>query len=89
MDPLRRDRSLGELLGGQVEGDANYMAGMWQVYDWQCDAFKHIPTIARIAQTLDFPLSYNLFAMERRGIKIDNTFFAKMSKELSTELTTI
>lgn len=87
IDPLRRDRSLGALLGREVEGDVNYVAGMWQVYDWQCDAFKHVPTIARIAQTLDFPLSYNLFAMERRGIKIDTKFFAKMSKELGKELT--
>lgn len=87
IDPLRRDRSLAALLGGEVETEADYVAGMWQVYDWQCDAFKHVPTIARIAQTLDFPLSYNLFAMEQRGIKIDTKFFAKMSEELGNELT--
>lgn len=86
IDPLRRDRSLPALLGGEVETDKDYVAGLWQVYDWQIEAFGHEPKIAHVAQTLDFPLSYNLFAMERRGIKIDKKFFAHMSKELGDEL---
>jgi len=82
IDPLRRDRSLEALVGGELAETSDYMAALWQVYRWQCEAFDHTPSIARVARTLDFPLTYNLFAMERRGIKIDKDFFATMSKEL-------
>lgn len=85
IDPLRRDRSLEALLGGDVPSTIEYVAGLWQVYRWQCDAFDHTPSIGRVARTLDFPLTYHLFAMERRGIKIDKSFFKTMSKELGDE----
>lgn len=85
IDPLRRDRSLEALLGGDVASTADYVAGLWQVYRWQCDAFEHTPSIARVARTLDFPLTYHLFTMERAGIKIDKPFFATMAKELGDE----
>lgn len=85
IDPLRRDRSLEALLGGDVASTADYIAGLWQVYRWQCDAFEHTPSIAKVARTLDFPLTYNLFVMERMGIKIDKPFFATMAKELGDE----
>lgn len=85
IDPLRRDRSLEALLGGDVVSTADYVAGLWQVYRWQYDAFEHTPSIARVARTLDFPLTYHLFTMERAGIKIDKPFFATMAKELGDE----
>jgi len=85
IDPLRRDRSLEALLGGDVVSTIEYVAGLWQVYRWQCEAFDHTPSIGRVARTLDFPLTYHLFAMERRGIKIDKPFFETMSKELGDE----
>lgn len=34
---------------------------------------------------MDFPLSYNLFAMEKEGIKIDSEALKKMSKEIEKE----
>lgn len=82
IDPLRRDRSLNALIGGELANTEEYVAGLWQVYDWQCEAFNHTPSLARVARTLDFPLTYHLFAMERRGIKIDKETFATMSDEL-------
>lgn len=87
IDPLRRDRSLPALIGGEVTSAANYVTGIWQVYSWQLEAFKEHPRIATVATSLDFPLIYHLFSMERRGIKIDKKFFARMSKELGDELT--
>lgn len=85
IDPLRRDRSLPALVGGELAAPADYIAGLWQVYDWQVEAFTHTPKLSEIAHKLDFPLTYNLFAMERRGIKIDKEFLAKMSKQLGDE----
>jgi len=85
IDPLRRDRSLEALLGGEVASTNDYVAGLWQVYHWQCEAFEHTPSIGRVARTLDFPLTYHLFKMERLGIKIDKPFFATMAKELGDE----
>lgn len=85
IDPLRRDRSLEALVGGEMNTTNDYVAGLWQVYDWQVEAFTHTPKIGEIAHKFDFPLTYNLFAMEHRGIKIDKSQLAKMSKELGDE----
>ena len=52
-------------------------------------AFKEEPEIAWIAQTLDFPLTYMLYRMEERGIKIDKALLATMSKELGDEHATL
>lgn len=85
IDPLRRDRSLEALVGGELQATNDYVAGLWQVYDWQIEAFEHTPKIGEIARKFDFPLTYNLFAMEHRGIKIDKMLLAQMSKELGDE----
>lgn len=87
IDPLRRDRSLEALLGGEVGSTAEYVTGLWQVYRWQCEAFNEVPSIGKVARTLDFPLTYHLFMMEHLGIKIDKNHFVKMSKELGDEHT--
>ncbi len=86
IDPLRRDRSLGSLIGGQLESQLEKVAALWQVYDWQCESFKEVPQIAEIAQKFDFALIYSLFRIEHRGIKIDKDLLAKMSTELGDEL---
>jgi DNA polymerase I len=85
IDPLRRDRSLEGLIGAQFATTPDYIAGLWKVYDWQCEAFEHTPKVAAIAHQFDFPLTYHLFMMERQGIKIDKKFFAQMSQELTEE----
>ena len=87
IDSLRRDRSLSALAGVNVDetNPAQCVAALWRIYDEQQDAFADTPTIARIAHEFDFPLTYNLFAMERRGIKVDKEFLAGMSKELGDE----
>jgi DNA polymerase I len=85
IDPLRRDRSLAALVGGQLAAASDTIAALWQVYEWQQKAFKELPKVADIAHRFDFPLTYNLFRMEHRGIKIDKALLAKMSEELATE----
>lgn len=85
IDPLRRDRSLSALIGGELESEIERMEALWQVYDWQCEAFKELPRVADIAHRFDFPLIHTLFLVEHRGTKIDKSFLAKMSKELGDE----
>lgn len=85
IDPLRRDRSLAALIGGELAGAVEYVAALWQLYDWQQKSFKELPRVADIAHRFDFPLTYHLFMMEHRGIKIDKSLLAVMSKELEAE----
>lgn len=87
LDPLQRDRTIGGLVGAVIdEADpAMVMAVLWQAYAAQLAGFEAEPRIASVARDLDFPLTYMLYRMEARGIKIDKAAFAAMSKELGDE----
>ena len=85
IDPLRRDRSLANLVGGEPDGQLGQVAALWQVYDWQVESFKELPKVAEIAYKFDFALIHTLFLVEHRGIKIDKGLLAEMSKELGDE----
>jgi DNA polymerase-1 len=85
IDPLQRDRSLSALAREPVTGAPTTLAAMWRVYDEQRQALASNEKLAKVAYELDFPLTYNLFAMERQGIKIDRSMLAKMSEELGGE----
>lgn len=85
IDPLRRDRSLAGLAGEELLTTPSFVAALWRVYDWQVEAFGHNKKLAKVAYELDFPLTYHLFLMEHRGIKIDTAILSRMSEELSSE----
>lgn len=86
IDPLRRDQSLAGLIGEEISDAPNVeMAAMWHIYGQQVNAFNLEPKLARIAREFDFPLSYILFKMERRGVKLDAEVLNKMSVELTNE----
>jgi DNA polymerase-1 len=87
LDPLARDRSINGLAGEELEeGNAGQtMAALWSVYDEQKAGFKKEPRIAKVAHELDFPLTYMLYRMEAKGIKVNKDLLAVMSKELGEE----
>lgn len=85
IDPLRRDRSLSSLIGGDITTSVEHFAALWQVYDWQVEGFKQLPKVAVIAEQFDFALIHTLFLVEHRGIKIDKKFLARMSEQLGDE----
>ncbi|MDB5166939.1 MAG: polymerase [Candidatus Saccharibacteria bacterium] len=85
LDPLRRDRSLSGLVGGELTTPTSQVAAARQIYGWQVEAFKSHEQIADITKRFDFPLIYVLFLMEHQGIKIDPELLTKMSKELGDE----
>jgi len=85
IDPLRRDRSVEALIGRELKTESSRMAALWQIYQWQTEAFSHTPKLSEIAHKYDFPLTYNLFMMERRGIQIDRELLSTMSQQLADE----
>lgn len=86
IDPLRRDRSLTNLTGGEIiDSPKSNIAAIWQIYDQQVVALNDNPKLSKIAHDFDFPLIYVLFKMERKGIKIDPDILKKMSDELGEE----
>jgi DNA polymerase-1 len=87
LDPLSRDRSIMGLIDEDFDEaeTAAVMAGLWRAYDQQKAGFKSEPKIAEVAHKLDFPLTYMLYRMESKGIKIDTKLLEKMSKELGDE----
>lgn len=82
IDSLQRDRTLTGLIGEVVQGAPATTAALWHIYQQQKTAFSANDKLAKVAYELDFPLTYHLFAMERRGIKIDSDVLARMSEEL-------
>ena len=82
LDPLRRDRSLAGLIGGELADATQEIAATWQVYGWQVKAFDEKPKVQDIAKRFDFPLIYHLFMMEHTGIKLDPELLAAMSEDL-------
>jgi DNA polymerase-1 len=87
LNPLMRDRSISGLIGEEVDetNPGQVMAALWSIYAQQVDQFDKEPKLTYIAQTLDFPLTYMLYRMESKGIKINKKLFANMSKELGDE----
>lgn len=87
LDPLAREHSIESLGGEEIDlTDAGeVMDVLWHAYNEQRKGFEVEPKVAKIAYELDFPLTYMLYRMESRGIKIDKKLLATMSKELGDE----
>lgn len=85
IDPLARDRSVATLIGDETSDPLAILAGLTEVYKTQKAWFDNEPKVADIAYHYDFPLTYTLFQIERRGVKIDPEQFKKFSIELGEE----
>lgn len=85
IDPLARDRSIAGLIGSETADPLEILAGLSEVYQQQLVAFEVEPKVAEIAHDYDFPFTYTLFAIERRGVKIDPEQFKIFSKELGEQ----
>lgn len=85
IDPLARDRSVAALIGTEATEPEVIMSGLRGVYAQQVKTFEAEPTLAKVATELDFPLTYTLFCMERRGVKIDSERLRALSDALGEE----
>lgn len=88
LDASRAVLSLDDLAMVDLADDdgSKAIAALWAIYDQQVQAFKELPGVEAVAQEIDFPLVEVLARMEFTGIKIEPAFFAKMSKELASQL---
>jgi len=82
IDPLRRDRSANALVGQEAPESAEFMAGLWTVFNDQVAFFEAQPKVGRIARQLDFPLTYTLFRIEHKGVLVSPKTLNKMSESL-------
>ena len=88
INPLQRDRSLASLIDYEIGNEPQItIAAIWHVYGQQVNAFNVEPKLARIAREFDFPLTYILFMMERRGVKLNSSILNNMSKKLGDKYT--
>jgi DNA polymerase-1 len=78
-------RFLLDPLGRQLWNNASVQ----ESYEEVAKELKTQPKLQDLAERFDFPLITVLYKMEKRGIKIDKPFFAKMSRELTEELAEI
>jgi DNA polymerase-1 len=85
IDPLQRDRSMAALVGNETDAPLEILAGLRTEYRRQVEQFKAEPKLETIARDYDFPLTYTLFSIERRGVKIDPEQFKTFSKELGEQ----
>jgi DNA polymerase-1 len=85
LDPLARDRSLAALIGTEDEAPLVLLAGIVAVYKGQKSRLEADEKLYKIAYEYDFPLTYTLFKIEQRGVKIDPKKFSDLSKELGDE----
>ena len=85
IDPLARDRSVAALIGSETTDPLEIIAGLRAEYQRQKAWFEAEPRVADIAFNYDFPLTYTLFLIEKKGVKIDPGQFKKLSKELGDE----
>lgn len=85
IDPLARDRSVSALIDNETTDPATIMAGLIEVYKFQKAQFDTEPKLADIAYNYDFPLTYTLFNIEKRGVKIDPTKLQELSVRLGEE----
>ena len=84
INPLRRNRSLESLFGDYSPKNNIETANMMRVlYNRQMKFFEDNLKIKYIAEELDFKLIYQLFKMEKLGIKIDKKMFSKLNKQMS------
>ncbi len=85
IDPLARDRSVAALIGTESPEPLELLAGYVTVFASQTAAFDKEPTLSKVAHSFDFPLTYTLFKIEQRGVKINPKKFQDLSKELGDE----
>jgi DNA polymerase-1 len=87
INPLLRDRSLSSLVGVDVDENSaeQVIAAIWSIYSSQQTQFETEPKLAKIAREFDFPLTYILFRMEYRGVKVNPEVLQEMSEKLGQE----
>jgi len=102
IDSLQRDRSLTDLarryldyqgpdidhipLDEFVERAPIIIAIIWKLYDTQSKEIKQIPSIAKLAQDIEWPVVPVLAKMEYQGVRLDTDYLRRFSVELQDQI---
>ena len=81
LDSLQRTRELSDLAGQTIdmEDGGQVITAIWEAYDAQVIQFKELPTIAKLATDIEFPIIPMLAHIEHRGILLDCDYLGTMS----------
>lgn len=92
LDSLRKAPSLAEAIGWlEIDGNgqivdltpSQQIAAIWSLYQKQRAELAEHAKLNRLAREVDFPLQLIIARIERRGVKLDTSDLATMSRELS------
>ncbi len=90
LNPLRKSRSLADLIGVEQVDDPKFaVSAIWTLYEEQHQALESLPDLAKVANTMDFPLIAVLARMEHRGIRLDASLLQTMDKQLTKDVSVI
>jgi len=81
LDPLARD--------SQITPTINQLPRLKQIYHSHLPQWAKLPKLAQVAKQLDFPLALVLYLTEKRGVEIDQQFFAEFGQELAERIDTL
>ncbi len=89
LDPLRKSRSLTDLMGIDEADIGQTIAAIWSLHGEQQQVFEKLPKLKKVAYEIDFPLIPILARMEHCGIILDTNQLAVMSKTLTQQVADI
>ncbi len=89
LNPLRKSRALGDLIGMEVDSPELAISALWTLFEEQAKALDELPKLASVARTIDFPLIPVLARMEYRGIKLDSGQLEQMNTKIAQDLAVV
>lgn len=88
LNSLIRSRELADIVQSSLDpanaGEA--AAAIWQAYSDQRNQFADLPAVAKLAETIEFPMINLLAVMEHRGVLLDTDYLAAMSTEFASQI---
>lgn len=70
----------------QIIPTINQLPHLKQLYRDHLPQWAKLPKLAQVAKQLDFPLALVLYLTEKRGVEIDQRFFAEFGQELAERI---
>lgn len=88
LNSLERLRDLSDLRGMTLDmaDPQQVLPSIWEAYKDQKAQFDQLPSLLKVAQTMDFPAIKLLALIEHRGITLDSEFLQDMSKKFAERI---
>lgn len=88
LNSLERLRDLSDLRGMTLDmaDPQQVLPSIWEAYKDQKVQFDQLPTLLKVAQTMDFPAIKLLALIEHRGITLDSEFLNDMSVKFAERI---